>query len=439
MNGESSGLMRHDARIQKILLGLFIGGVTGDLLPVILRVLPIPVKALMIMMGLTSFCLGAILAIEAPSRRRMLQGRARAEDESRQNILSGHYASYQIVVQQQQDQALAQRIVLEAQDSELAFHYLTTAGLSHYARLYLPELFTTPEVLPQGYANDDPTIEVPQGSADVPRSPIDLGTVQSFSRTKSARADLDFSWMTPEFALRSKFISASSGSGKSSFMHWNIKCALGANPGMKLIIIDPHLIACQIKAGEDAGLPDDMRLPVWGLHSTAEEEAGFVITDPETSCEVLANLAAEIEDRLNGEVPARDPILLVVDEIDAKQFFTAPKVAANGAQLAEVFDMIASQARKVRVSAMLTSHSLQRQMSGIPAPVLEQVSWVLLGDMLTATGTKWPSDIDAPSLAKERQALQSKLTDKDGRAIVIRHVHMGRTSIETVVMPPPGE
>jgi hypothetical protein len=410
---------QYEATYTRTLTMLFIVGLTGLSLPVILLGMPRFVKGVSMAIGVLNFGAGAVMALEYPTRSKLARGREMALLEQQQQAIVAQASIRSSMAQVYSEWGLAHQIYTSA-PAGMGLFYMQQMGLGHFASYYYRDQV---EGVP-GPASAATTVEAQKA----PRQMAPLGF-------EATRDDIDVSWLTPEFARRSKIVAAARGSGKSCYLYWEANTVVeNSRNGERLVIIDGHLIARQIKAAAQAQLPPGSRLPVWGIHQTAEEEAKFVIHDPTISEMTCNSLRKEVMNRLQGKVADMTPIKIIIDEADG-QFFVSPEHAANGAAMVELFRIIINESRKVDVEVTIAQHTFKKGRTGIDSADGEQVSWLIMGNMLAAANIKFPTDLDTSRWCAERNQLQSTLTDEIGRAVVIRDEHEGATSIRVAVMP----
>lgn len=422
-------VVQESLNYNRLLAGLAISGAAGMLLPVALLGMPKPLKLLSMVGGVACFSAGAILSQERPDRVALAAGKAKAVNLLQKEEVSREFVAQQMAQRIDADWLLAERIMSDAPPGTAAF-YLIQAELGHLVPYYFPEQ--------QAHQNS-------QSGAMAPASPHSLveqsiaGPIagNGLQPPSFSRVDVDTSWLTPDFARRSKFIAAGRGSGKSTYLHWEAQTIAQCKEAEdQLIIIDPHVIGAQIEAAEKAGLPPGSRIPVWGLFETPEEEAAFIIHTEKQSERILRSVYKEAEDRIKGISTNRYAINVIVEESD-DPFFTDPKNSANGAALVECFRYVVNSARKAKINMTLIAHTLKKGRTGLDSSDIEQISWLLMGSIAGAANIRFPTDFDTSRWGAERTQLQSNLSDDVGRAVILREEHEGKADVRVVVMPPP--
>lgn len=429
---------QYDANHQKFLVVLFSLGVTGCLLPVAMLELPAPIMAASMVGGLLMFVAGAVNSIDYPIKAALAKGRIRANEETRKTELAAAYDQYGTLIEIANEKQLADQIVHAlGGDPNTCIHYFREKGLEHFLPAYFPELMEAPpEAAPATEEPQDPID--PQGEAAAtpkkdPKTPVAKSNPK---RQKVRRTDLNYGWLTPELSLRNKFVVAGSGGGKSTLLKQLIQMTLKEDPEAEIVLIDPHLPIAQLVEAESQGFKDGTRLPTWGLHETAEAEAEFIPHDPVEVKIELNRVLREARDRINGSSTNRHRIHVIVDEVGA-EFFNDPENSETGAALAQLFIVVAGEARKARITMTIAARTPKKYGIGIPMPSLNMVTWIIMGSAFSEPKTPWPSDIDAAELGKQQRDLQETLRPEDGRAVVVRHYVESRTTIELGVMPPP--
>lgn len=223
-------------------------------------------------------------------------------------------------------------------------------------------------------------------------------------------------WMSTEFAIRSKVVVASTGSGKTSFLRWVYQTSCQQ---VQTYLFDPHLHANHL----------DKEQPIWC--KTIEEDLQYICHAPSQMLTVIRTLDKEVQDRLAGKSKDKTPIHLIVDEGDARFFEDNEQL---GQMLSKFVVSIANEARKTGISLTYVTHTFKKSKTGIDSADLEQITWVCLGNILGAANIRWPSDFDYKSLRSQQQMLQNTVDPETARAFVIRHAHLGnfKTTVELV-------
>ncbi|NJR69497.1 MAG: hypothetical protein HC771_13150 [Synechococcales cyanobacterium CRU_2_2] len=271
---------------------------------------------------------------------------------------------------------------------------------------------------------DPQTVDVyAQGAPSMTMAAATATTTDAFDRP-----DLDTSWLTPEFARTSKVVAAGRGSGKSTYLRWELgECTQDRN--MILLFIDPHLLANQREAGEKAGA--DGAIAYWFPDLTAEQEREAVIHTAERAKRELRKVYAETMRRMQGADSGR-LLKIIVEEADSV-VFTGRDGA--GAELQEVLQIVTNEARKSNVELTLVTHTLKKGKTGFDASYLAQISWLMLGNILASPDIVWPSDLDTKAWQQERDMLQASLDDSVGRAAVLRNAMDGKNETSVVLIP----
>ena len=257
-----------------------------------------------------------------------------------------------------------------------------------------------------------------QTQAAIEATPQGFSAVRPRSAMTLSPEDCDTSWLTEEFAYRSKVVCAEGGSGKTNYLNWEMS---KIDPG-HLVIIDPHLKKNQLDAGGS----------YWLQGVSVEEERKIVASDPAKIGDILRNVLAEGRARLAGEGKTDHPIHIIFDEGDAAI------VCGRGgpkAVLLEFLQESANEFRKVGITITLTLHTLKKGQTGIDASILGQMTWLLLGGFIASMDVVWPADINQKELIEAQATVQAGLDINKARACVLRLRGGGQTSVSIVAMP----
>lgn len=271
----------------------------------------------------------------------------------------------------------------------------------------------TPSSIDAMWRAEPPTIDIPAITSPA----------SGFATTEALpRADIDTTWLTPQFARSSKMIAAERGAGKSFYLRWEVATLMAHEADPIVLFIDPHLRVSQMAAGHQA---------VW-LGGSAEEERAMIIHEPRQAKQELEKVYSAVRKRIRGEEGVERLIKVIIDEADADFW----QEEGAGDSLNKLLKIVANEARKANVEITLVAHSLKKNTTGFDAAHLSQISWLMLGGILGSPDIKWPNDLDPKRWAEERELMQVSLDDSVGRACVLRERGDGRSSIRIVVMPP---
>lgn len=320
------------------------------------------------------------------------------------------------------DQLTQESIETEVRRTQRLRDYITSLPIEEQPLLvekYQLQGMIAPEYEPETEFNS--IMETPTVTPQLP-----------FDEVYSARTEIDYSWLNPEFFLSPQVLVGVSGSGKTSLMALIAKWFVTVHPEGELRIGDLHY---------------DEKLSLW-LPGIPPKELlrKYLCEDTESIINLFYYAEKLLDERIKNKQQGAKPFKLMCDEFVGFMNRLDKKMKER---IIGIMKKINFEGRKYGVTLTLGLHSTKKEETGIDSSVLANFYQLWLKDSIDDSTTVFSRSFDMEALTQEKNQLKTELRQGEGypavlkprgeapRVVILPHIHPDDLRVNYPETPPP--
>lgn len=228
-----------------------------------------------------------------------------------------------------------------------------------------------------------PLVEWTEKKTDPVINQVVVGKMPGFAQylVSAGDAERDDSWLTDSMIKASKIVLGVKGSGKTTWLRYEVRRWLAACPEGTIRVVDLH-------HAEES--------PEW-LPGIDPED--YLATTASEALAVVREMRAIGDKRIASKTHKHPPHKIVLDEFEGILLRLSED---EQEEIIEAIRFCENELRKYNVTSTITFKSPKKENVRLDSSTIAQMDWLMLGKSLADSTVKWPADLDVKGLLQER-------------------------------------